>query len=176
MKPRKINSGDSKIRILEFRRDSMESGELRRAKLGQKKSRMYFFLRGEGLFENLLNRRFRPHVEYRKIAGDIFEQLGLDPKMKFHWDRYAGCAMCPCSPGFVLEGDFNHDIFVDYAIPSQVTELDGFVLVNKKEEPAPETFEGFVINDQVTENIVKVSEPKTPSRDSRGRFLKEVSA
>lgn len=162
MKPRKINSGDSKIRILEFRRDPMESIEIRRSS-GQKKSRMYFFPQGENVIESLITRNFRPHSEYRKIAGDIFEQLGLDPKMKFHWDQYAGCASCPCSPGFVLEGDFNHDIFVDYALPSQVTEAGGFVEVNKKKAPVVATFEGFVVNE-------------TPKRDSRGRFLKKVSA
>lgn len=203
MKPRKINSGDSKIRILGFVRHEMDSREMKKAKAGRKKTRMYFDPVGENVIENLVARRFRPHNEYRKVAGDIFEKIGLDPEMKFHWDRYAGCAMCPCSPGFVLEGDFNHDIWVDYALPSQVREIDGFVIVNEKEKLAPEMFEGFVINGQVVEevagltvtttkeakplvaqvegleiagqSVAKVSVPKPSNRNSKGQFQKKVA-
>lgn len=137
MKAREINSGDSKIFIVGFERRVMDSHELRKAKLGQKKSRMFFFPMGETVLENLAERRNRPQNEYRKVTGDILDKLGLDKDMKFHWDTYAGCAQCPCSPGFVLEGDHNHNIFVDYADPSQVIEHDGIVEVKAPEIVTP---------------------------------------
>jgi len=136
MKAREMNSKDSKIYIVGFDRRMMDSHELRKAKLGLKKSRMFFFPMGETIIENLVSRRSRPHNEYRKVTGDILDKLGLDKDMKFHWDQKAGCT-CGCSPGFVLEGDHNHNIFVDYADPSQVIEHDGIIEVRKPKVEVP---------------------------------------
>jgi len=139
MKPRKINSPESKIRVISIEREAMEVEDLRKAKNGLKKSRMFFFLSGSEM-STLEN---PPHREYRKIITDILETLGLDPEMKFHWDRLAGNAAEPTLPGFVLDGDFNHNICILYADAEeaegqpkedvQVVKTDGFVIFQPKE-------------------------------------------
>lgn len=71
-------------------------------------SRLYFDHENEFVWDNLMSRWDRPHREYRKLIPQVFEQLGIDPnKHKVKWSQYAGCFMCPCSPGFIIEGLHN---------------------------------------------------------------------
>jgi len=77
------------------------------------KARLYIWPQGETIMENLVNRRHRPYVAYRKeILPDLYKQLGWDSSVKARWSQYAGCS-CPCSPGFVLSGVYGVDIHVD---------------------------------------------------------------
>ena len=68
-----------------------------------KHSRLYFFHERETLGENLFNRRHRSHREYRKLLPEVLERAGLPANTKAKWSQYAGCSMCPCSPGFILD-------------------------------------------------------------------------
>ena len=74
------------------------------------RTRVYFFLEGETMLENLFHRHNRPYREYRKLLKEVFAIAGITPE-KANWNQYAGCS-CGCSPGFILTGDNNKDIFV----------------------------------------------------------------
>ena len=87
---------------------------------GRQKPRVYFWPEGENVLENLANRTTRPHKEYRKLLPDVLlaaqaQVVGSDlSAAKASWSKHAGCRMCPCSPGFVLDGarGFPFDIHV----------------------------------------------------------------
>lgn len=84
-------------------------------RLYNRASRIYIFVSGESLLENLNERRSRPYTAYRKeVLPKLFELLGLDVKdFDLGWSQKAGCS-CPCSPGFVDKSRrLRHDIFVD---------------------------------------------------------------
>ncbi len=67
------------------------------------KSRVYIFLEGETIFENLQERRSRPHGLYRGLV------LAAHPELAgMRWSQTAGCG-CGCSPGFIV----NHTMRVD---------------------------------------------------------------
>ena len=74
------------------------------------KTRVYFFPEEETMLENLCNRHSRPYQEYRKLLGEVFAIAGITPE-KANWSQYAGCS-CGCSPGFILTGDYDKNIFV----------------------------------------------------------------
>lgn len=61
---------------------------------------IYVDIKDESIAENLMNRRNRPHNEYRKIVRAVMNELEIDGKLS--WSKNAGCKMCPCSPGFIL--------------------------------------------------------------------------
>ena len=64
------------------------------------RTRVYVFLEGESVLEDLVNRRSRPHNLYKKeILPALAEKFPLFPE-KLSWSQKAGCA-CGCSPGFV---------------------------------------------------------------------------
>lgn len=75
--------------------------------------RIYIHPEGETIHENLQNRRDRPYTIYKKeVLPQLFRTLGLNPK-KLGWSQKAGCTMCPCSPGFVVQSrDIPFDIHV----------------------------------------------------------------
>jgi hypothetical protein len=147
MKSIEMNSVDSKIHVLTFECKPMSESDLKKAKNEKKKSRMFFSALGENIFENLTSRNSHPHREYRKVVADILKKLGLDPSMKFHWDVFAGCATCACSPGFVLEGDFNHNIFVSYTTVVKVEEEQKVIELSASEEVSAEVeVEGLIIS------------------------------
>lgn len=68
-------------------------------------TRVYFSHRGESVVEHFGNRRDRPIKMYREHLAQVAEKLGLPQGTKFRWSRYAGCTMCPCSPGFICDDD-----------------------------------------------------------------------
>lgn len=47
----------------------------------------------------------------RIILDRALEALGLEPET-ITFSKYAGCSSCPCSPGFVLKGITNTEIFI----------------------------------------------------------------
>lgn len=95
----------------------------RRGEKKQSCPKMYIFIESESIMENLQNRRTRPYNEYKKtIIPKVLESISkTDPDLfgrikdlKWGWDRYCGCSMCPCSPGFIGEGGYyeSTDIYV----------------------------------------------------------------
>ena len=107
-----------KIKKIEINRYAKRQGEKK-----QSCPKMYIFIQDESVMENLLNRRTRPYNEYKKTIipkvldsisktdPDLFERI---KNLKWGWDRYCGCSMCPCSPGFIGEGEYyeSTDIYV----------------------------------------------------------------
>ena len=76
------------------------------------KNKMYVWVSGETLIENLENRRNRPHNVYKKeVIPMVMEKMKKKyPKeykelkdTKWGWRQKCGCSMCPCSPGFVSD-------------------------------------------------------------------------
>ncbi len=67
--------------------------------------RIYVQVGDFNLLENLENRRRRPYTEFRKyIERVVWPTLGWqDTAPKLGWRQNAGCSMCPCSPGFVVQ-------------------------------------------------------------------------
>ena len=54
--------------------------------------------------ENLENRTRRPHTILRKGVVAMFKKLELPiAKSDLKWSQSAGCRVCPCSPGFILQ-------------------------------------------------------------------------
>ena len=106
------------IKEIKIKRYSSRQGEKK-----QSSPKMYIFIENESVMENLQNRRTRPYNEYKKLIipkvmesiskthPDLFERIR---DIKWGWDRYCGCSMCPCSPGFIGEGAYyeSTDIYV----------------------------------------------------------------
>jgi hypothetical protein len=67
-----------------------------------KAPRMYVSVADESILDNLANRKRRPYNVYKTLihSSGIASALNLS---KLSWSQHAGCAMCPCSPGFVLD-------------------------------------------------------------------------
>lgn len=76
-----------------------------------KKPVVYMDVEDESVLANFVNRESRPVALYGKTVRALFAHLGLVGKLG--WNKYAGCAMCPCSPGFIWGGapelDFGND-------------------------------------------------------------------
>ena len=90
-------------------------------RLLQKKTRIYFWRSRETLIENFARRFTDPSREYRKFLPEVFEKLGLPAETVAKWNRYAGCTMCPCSPGFILEGHNGKEFHVTIGVGETVT-------------------------------------------------------
>lgn len=91
------------------------------------KTRIYIFQQDETIIENLQKRTVRPYTTYKKeVIPSILKSLNLPEKTKVKWSQYAGCS-CPCSPGFIVEGDYSKDVFVTISNKTpettEVTEL-----------------------------------------------------
>jgi len=72
--------------------------------------KIYIWIENETIWENMNNRRNRPHTTYKKeILPKLMEHLEMNfPKVyehlknvKWGWSQSCGCSMCPCSPGFI---------------------------------------------------------------------------
>lgn len=74
-----------------------------------KKPRLYVDVEGEGFWEAFGNRTSRPSTLYRTVVREALERIGVPADAKVRWDRNAGCSMCPCSPGFVVEYERRKD-------------------------------------------------------------------
>lgn len=78
-----------------------------------KATRIYIWPSNETISENLINRRSRPHEEWRMtIIPELIKRGFIDKDTKMTWDRFAGCTMCPCSPGFKTNVKLGYDIHV----------------------------------------------------------------
>lgn len=52
------------------------------------------------VLEDLTNRTRRPHNAWKPRVIEALSRIGIEFDY-LGWDQYAGCASCPCSPGFV---------------------------------------------------------------------------
>lgn len=57
---------------------------------------------GEDVWTHLANRRSRDYNALRPLVAAKLEERGIE-FTKLRWSRYAGCSMCPCSGGFIIE-------------------------------------------------------------------------
>ena len=80
-----------------------------------KNARIYIGLSRESVLDHLANRRFRPIKEFRKLLPEVFKSVGItDEEVKNYticWSQKAGCS-CGCSPGFVVQGLYDRNIYV----------------------------------------------------------------
>lgn len=75
------------------------------------------------VLENLVNRRNRPYVLWRRVARRAVNvALGLPEETKWAWSQYSGCS-CPCSPSFIVD-DYRLRGF-DVNLTVDVREIDG---------------------------------------------------
>lgn len=84
------------------------------AKAFYHRARIYIRPDGETVMENFLEgRHTRPYKLYKaEVLPQLFRKLGL-AATKVNWSQKAGCNMCPCSPGFIVnEGEVPFDIHV----------------------------------------------------------------
>jgi hypothetical protein len=65
---------------------------------------------GETVWEHLENRRSRPWQELKPLVSDALVEIGVSVD-KLRWDINAGCGMCPCSGGFLVDGEEGKDYF-----------------------------------------------------------------
>ena len=86
-----------------------------------KKSRIYIFIKGETILQNLFDRFSRPYDEYKtKVIPSLMKKIKKEFPLqyshikddKWSWNQRAGCT-CGCSPGFVGSSFSNYEIFVD---------------------------------------------------------------
>jgi hypothetical protein len=58
----------------------------------------------ETVADDMNNRTRRPHVIWRGAVKRMFADAGVEKYIVgLRWDQHAGCSMCPCSPGFVVQ-------------------------------------------------------------------------
>jgi hypothetical protein len=105
--------GSAKEDRMEFKIVSSEQRGKRRG-ARRHKSRLYIWPEAESVAEQFVYRTNRPWQEYRTMLPAIFKHFGLSENIKARWSQYAGCSMCPCSPGFVLDltGSYLDDYYV----------------------------------------------------------------
>lgn len=89
------------------------------------KNKMFIFIEGETVVDNLLQRRTRPYNDYKKniipLVMDYIKDMLPNhynelKDAKWHWDQMCGCSVCPCSPGFYTDSDGRTTIYVNVTI------------------------------------------------------------
>jgi len=89
---------------------SQEYSYQRKGEPYKESNKLYLWVSGETLLENLANRHSRPHNYYKKevlpsILREVatkYPELSISTDIKdWSWSQKCGCSMCPCSPGFV---------------------------------------------------------------------------
>lgn len=79
------------------------------------KTRIYFFPEDESIIENFIYGRWnRDYRAYRKLLPEVFQKINRK-QMEVKWSQYAGCS-CGCSPGFIVKGMKDIDVFVEVKI------------------------------------------------------------
>lgn len=77
-------------------------------------SRVFIDFKGENILDNLNNRTARPYTTLRPIVIQALKDKGIEFE-KIRWSQKAGCRMCPCSPGFIIEGHYGKDFWLEVA-------------------------------------------------------------
>jgi len=71
-------------------------------------SRVFLSFEGETIIDDLNNRVSRPYTIIKPLLIEKLKAEGI-PFEKLRWSQKAGCRDCPCSPGFILEGNYGKD-------------------------------------------------------------------
>lgn len=96
--------------IIKSAKASQEYSYQRKGEPYKESNKLYLWVSGETLLENLTNRHSRPHNYYKKevlpsILREVatkYPELSISTDIKdWSWSQKCGCSMCPCSPGFV---------------------------------------------------------------------------
>jgi hypothetical protein len=84
-----------------------------RTKLKPTSPRVFFTVKDEILEDNFITRRLPPTVAHLEAARQIVKEYFVPTTVGgISWDAYAGCEMCPCSPGFIIDANFDQDFNV----------------------------------------------------------------
>lgn len=92
------HNGGSKALLRDYNKDMNEYNE---------PTRVYVNPSNYSIMENFLNRTNRPWKLWKPLVEKELKDAGVQGKVR--WSQYAGCKMCPCSPGFVLEDAIRDD-------------------------------------------------------------------
>lgn len=67
------------------------------------KSHLSVHMKGESVWDNLMNRRNRPTKIWKMVGETAMTSLGMEEELydKMFWNQKAGCS-CGCSPAFVM--------------------------------------------------------------------------
>ena len=89
--------------------NTKEMGQHAQARERNKAMRLYINLeQPETIMENLMNRTSRPYKEWKKMVIPALQNMGFTDEdldgIQIKWSQKAGCTMCPCSPGFIIQG------------------------------------------------------------------------
>lgn len=93
--------------------------------------RLSFWLQGQNVIENLVNRGNEPWKLVKPLLKDVFEanDLTVAESGKVKWNRKAGC-QCGCSPGFKLYGvthkayGSEFDVYLDVELTMEPEAID----------------------------------------------------
>lgn len=77
----------------------------------KKKTRIYFLCK-KSEHDDITNRKTQPTKYYRNEIASILTELGLPADTKVRFSQRAGCSMCPCSPGFIIENHWDREVYV----------------------------------------------------------------
>ena len=79
---------------------------------------------GEDVWTHLANRRSRDYTTLKPLIAEKLTEMGIE-FTKIRWNRYAGCSMCPCSGGFMIETKSKYDkVGVDYWAKIETVDLE----------------------------------------------------
>jgi hypothetical protein len=79
---------------------------------------------GEDVWTHLANRRSRDYTTLKPLIAEKLKEMGVE-FTKIRWNRYAGCDMCPCSGGFMLERENRYStVGVDYWAKIETIDLE----------------------------------------------------
>jgi hypothetical protein len=74
-------------------------------------TRIYLSYPLESIMDNIINRRSRPWKALKPLIEAELRDAGYTGRVR--WSKHAGCKMCPCSPGFVLDTNLDYSAPVD---------------------------------------------------------------
>lgn len=79
---------------------------------------------GEDVWTHLANRRSRDYTTLKPLIAAKLTELGIE-FTKIRWNRYAGCSMCPCSGGFMIERENKYsEVGIDYWAKIETVNLE----------------------------------------------------
>lgn len=87
-------------------------------------SRVFVDFKGETILDNLNNRVGRPYNALKPLVIAALENEGIKFE-KIRWSQKAGCRMCPCSPGFIIEGHDGKDFWMTVTDDSEYPARSG---------------------------------------------------
>jgi len=108
-------ANEKKLQVVEVKK---VQADVQSRRFGERRVRLFFWPEKFNPVGDLLSgERFRrPNVAFREALKEVLEQAGFDPNTAASWSQKAGCASCPCSPGFVLDARGGFDLHVTYRL------------------------------------------------------------